>query len=59
MSNHHSNPEIRHRIRMSELLIKERSKQVEEKWLVILGLFKALVQCFVYILLALLYLLTF
>ena len=32
MSNHHSNPEIRHRIRMSELLIKERSKQVEEKW---------------------------
>ena len=28
----HSNPEIRHRIRMSETMIKERSKQVEEKW---------------------------
>ena len=27
-----SNPAIRHRIRMSENLIKERSKQVEEKW---------------------------
>ena len=42
MSNHHSNAENRHRIRMSELLIKERSKQVEEKWLVYLEFLKAL-----------------
>ena len=32
MPNRQNNPVIRHKIRLCETLIKERSKQVEEKW---------------------------
>ena len=32
MSNRQSNPVIRHKLRLTENLIKDRSKQVEEKW---------------------------